>query len=131
MKKAIRLIASVSIIFSIILEVVAAQPWGNNYAYQDISGYLTLLLFMTWSVTPYLYLFHSSRLNSKIRIKNMLRTVIAFIICVIGIGIFLDVTFIHRDAQGGLVFLILPIFQWLVIGVSELSLVFVRSKNVV
>jgi hypothetical protein len=39
----------------------------------------------------------------------------ALLIVIFGIAVLINTMFIHVDAQGGLVFLFLPIYQWLAI----------------
>ena len=128
-KTAIRLLASVGVIATVALSIYAAQPWGDNYAYQDISGYVLLTVFVAWAISPYIYLFVSAGRHSPHRLSNLLRVAVALLTCIGGIAAVFDTVFIHLDAQGGLIFLSLPVVQWLVIGVLELTLVFMRPKT--
>lgn len=130
-KKTIRLLASLGVIATVTLSIYAAQPWGDNDAYQDISGYLLLTVFVAWAISPYAYLFRSAGRHSPNRMSNLFRVAVTLLICIGGIAVVFDTVFIHPDAQGGLVFILLPVYQWLVIGVLKLILVSVRPKNAI
>ncbi len=92
-----------------------AQPWGNNYAYQQLADYLVLVMFLAWAVSPYLYFLRRVNESKTSRCFRIVRFITAVLICGIGVTVIMD-TSIHSDAQGALVFLFLPIYQW--IGVS-------------
>jgi hypothetical protein len=102
---------------TIVCAVTMAQPWGDNYAYGDVWGYLVLLGFLAWACAPYLYLYCISRRTAVSRALKVSRIILALIVCVGGVAILIDITFIHLDAQGGLALLFIPIYQWIAIGV--------------
>ena len=130
-KTTMRLLASLAAIATVALAIYAAQPWGDNYAYQNLSGYLLLIVFVAWAISPYIYLFLSAGRHSPQRIRDLFRISVTLLICMGGLTVVVDIVFIHPDAQGGLVFLFLPIYQWIVIGILELTLALLRSKTVV
>ena len=47
----IRLLSIAAAASTIGLGIYSAQPWGDNYAYRDISGYLGLIIFIGWSIS--------------------------------------------------------------------------------
>jgi hypothetical protein len=49
-----RLIAPSAAMITLTLLIYMAQPWGDNYAYQNLSGYIGLLGFALWATLPYL-----------------------------------------------------------------------------
>jgi hypothetical protein len=97
--------------------VYAAQPWGNNYAYQNFIGYVMLVIFVGWAVSPYLFILlairREMRDNKGLRISLL---IVISLFCMASMAIIFDTVFVHIDAQGGLVFLFLPIYQWVAIG---------------
>lgn len=106
---------------TIISGVSMARPWGDNYAYQDVSGYLGLFLFLTWAASPYIYLYWMSRKLNVSGPFKLARLILTTIVCVGGIYIVVDSTFIHLDAQGGLIFVFLPVYQWILVGIFEFA----------
>ncbi len=99
--------------FTVVAMVYAAQPWGDNYAYRNLSGYLSLFGFMLWAVSPYLvlaFILYFCRNNSTSMTIAFIGTVIIVLAAAV---ILVDAFFIHLDAQGALVILFLPVYQWL------------------
>jgi hypothetical protein len=93
--------------------VYAAQPWGDNYAYKGFSDYLTLFGYMLWAISPYFMLaiiFHGFRHHPSASLVALVGTVL---IVLASAALLIDAIFVHIDAQGGLIFLFLPIPQWL------------------
>ena len=104
-------------LLTIIVGIYMAQPWGDNYAYQNLSSYAVLALFLLWALTPYVYLIRQplkSDLSNSVVLSTLVSSVL---VCVGGAFLLIDTAFINIDAQGGLVLLFLPIYQWLLIGV--------------
>jgi len=93
--------------------VYMAQPWGDNYAYQDASGYLSLAAMLLWAVSPLAGLAVAARWFRSPRWTLAVFAVGAAAIGVLGVLAYIDVAFVHPDAQGGLAFLTIPVVQWL------------------
>lgn len=127
-KITVRLFASLGTIATGVLAIYAARPWGDNYAYQEISDYVLLAGFVVWALSPYIYLFFFAGRRSA-RLTNVFGAAVAVLICVVGTAVVFDTVFIHPDAQGGLIFLFMPAYQWLGIGALELILVVTRARN--
>ena len=100
-------------LFTLVMGIYAAQPWGDNYAYSKFSDYLQLFGMMLWAVSPYLAMFIVLRVITKKEILIKTFSVCTFAISLFAAFILFDTMFIHIDAQGGLIFLFLPIYQWL------------------
>ena len=96
--------------------VYAARPWGDNYAYQSLSGYLVLLLFMGWALAPYAALMVSNAWLGGSRPGGRLVFVAVLLTTGLGLWVIADAVFLHPDAQGALVFVVLPLYQWLIVG---------------
>jgi len=113
---------------TIAIGIYAAQPWGDNYAFQNILDYLTLFIVLGWEISPYLYLIWAIRLN-KIpeRFPQGIFIVLLFV-CFGGVALLLDTVFIQNDAQGGLVFLFLPFYQWVILGIFTLVKHFIANR---
>ncbi len=102
---------------TMILMIYAAHPWGNNYAYGGLSGYLGLLGFLCWAASPYILLAWRSKRTIENSKKRILFETISILMCTISLALIIDIIFIHPDPQGGIALLFLPIYQWLIIGV--------------
>lgn len=102
---------------TIVVGVYMAHPWGDNYAYQNPVDYLVLAIFLAWAATPYLFLFRVAQRAFVSTPILVFRLVAVFIVCIGGVYLMIDTAFFNIDAQGGLIFLFLPVYQWLFIGV--------------
>ena len=106
------LIAISAAAFTICTMVYAAQPWGDNYAYKTFSDYSTLVGFALWAISPYLILTIILRGFRKNKYSTNTAIIGALIIAVTSCALLIDAFFIHIDAQNALVFIFLPIYQW-------------------
>jgi len=69
--------------------------------------------FGLWTISPYIFLLVITtrpRWQTK-ELKILLTCTI--IICIFGVGIFIDGFFIHLDAQNALLLIFIPFWQWL------------------
>lgn len=101
-----------SIAFTIFIGLYMARPWDDNYAYKNISGYLSLSMFMLWAISPYIGLSFLTLIFKKHRLAIIGFMIGTFIISLFGVYGLIDTSFLHIDAQGGLIFIFLPIYQW-------------------
>lgn len=100
-------------IFTIAMGIYAAQPWGDNYAYSKWEDYFSLAGMILWSISTYIGIFIVLRIFARKMILIKTYTIGMLTIALLSSFILFDTNFIHIDAQGGLVFLFLPIYQWL------------------
>ena len=92
-----------------------ARPWEDNFAPGTASGYRGLLGFLFWAIAPYLPLLVWARKSHAVRAVNLLRLIGAAIICVGGVGIYLDAGLRHPAPLSALVFLAVPLYQWVAV----------------
>jgi len=111
---AVNIVAAVT---TISLGIYAARPWGDNYAYQDPMGYVGLVGFLLWAVSPYVALAGMFRIIKAGRRRSWVRLIGSLIVAGFGAFVIVDTTFVHIDAQGGLVFLFAPLYQWFGVGI--------------
>lgn len=98
---------------AVALGIYVAQPWGDNGAYQNATNYLMLGVVLLFSVSPYPGLAWLSRFFVRPAVSFAIFVVGASCIGVGGALAYYDATFVHIDAQNGLVFLFVPLYQWL------------------
>jgi hypothetical protein len=90
----------------------AAQPWENGSDYSKLTDYISLFGLLLWAILPYLSMFIIIHSFSKRIVLIRTFSAVIFIISIFSAYILFDAMFVHPDAQGGLVFIILPIYQW-------------------
>lgn len=94
------------------LAIDMARPWGDNYAYQGIADYLRLAAFLLWAISPLAALAAGAGLFRHARMASRVYVAGAIVIALAGVFAYVDAALLHPDAQGGLVFLFAPLFQW-------------------
>jgi hypothetical protein len=125
---ATRFIVLAAALITLTLLIYMAQPWGNNYAYQSLSGYAWLLGFAVWAILPYLMTFFLVRKTFPSQANNLIVKISAFIISLGGVALYIDAALLHRDPQGALVFIAVPFYQWIILGLLT-GLLFLLSKK--
>jgi len=125
-----RLIAPAAALITLAVMLYMARPWGDHYAYQSFSGYVRLLGFAVWAILPYLMILFLTPEASSPRSTKLLATLGALIISLGGVALYLDAALGHPDPQGGLVFVIVPCYQWLILALwGGLHLFFRKSQT--
>jgi hypothetical protein len=94
------------------LLICLARPWEDIFAPELAPEYWGFLYALFWVTTPYLPLLVIARKPHPVRALNLLRLIGAAIICLGGVGIYLDVYFRHADPLSFLVFIAVPFYQW-------------------
>lgn len=111
MNKINNILIVIGLLASLFLSTYAAQPWGDNYAYQTIKGYITLALLDLWILFPFLllYLINRSYQQSARHMRLM------FGACFVGsIGaacIYIKSIMYTTSSTASLIFLFLPAYQ--------------------
>jgi hypothetical protein len=113
---ATRLIVLSAAMITLTLLIYMAQPWGNNYAYQSLSGYAWLLSIAVWATLPYLIILFLARKSFEFKANILMVVIGTLIISLGGVALYLDAAFLHQDPQGGLVFIAVPLYQWIILG---------------
>jgi len=89
----------------------------------------TALGIIGWTVTPYLYL----ALILKLATKKMLIitvSILAVSLGVFGLWAFIKAMFFDNDAQSSLVFIVIPLWQWLILLIISLPAYFLTRAKV-
>lgn len=111
MKRINNTLIIVGLLLSLFLSTYAAQPWGDNYAYQSAKGYITLALLDLWILFPFLllYLINRSYQHSARHMRLM------FGACFVGsIGaacLYIKSIMYTSSSTAALIFLFLPAYQ--------------------
>ena len=85
--------------------------------------------FIGWAITPYTYLAVMAYVVSG---KTTSITVLILVLLTGGFGVwaFIDAMFIHTDAQGGLVYVVVPFWQWIFLLLASLPVYYLNKvKN--
>ncbi len=125
---ATRLIVLSAAMTTLTLLIYMAQPWGDNDAYQSLSEYAWLLGIAVWVTLPHLIILFLARKAFEFKANILMVAIVTLIISFGGVALYVDAAFLHRDPQGGLVFLAVPCYQWIIIGLLT-GIHFLLSKK--
>jgi uncharacterized membrane protein YuzA (DUF378 family) len=85
--------------------------------------------FIIWAVSPYCYLAVMTKTVSQ-KPSTIAVLVFALLVGVFGVWALIDAMFIHLDAQGGLIYIFAPLWQWAFLILFTLPLYFLNQvKN--
>ena len=97
--------------FTLLITIVAALiTIGIGFDMTDSVFSASALGFIGWSVIPYIYLIV---INQKVSEKRSVTAVlvIALLTAAFGIWAFIDASYVHGDAQSGLAWPVIPMWQ--------------------
>lgn len=113
----------------VILLVAVFATWGLMVKVGDASNIFLILIavaFSIWAVGPYVLLFFLNRVRDVTRGQLIVYGLGSLAIATLGLAIYYDGFFVHTDAQNGLLFIFVPIIQWMSSGMIFLLGLFVR-----
>jgi len=85
--------------------------------------------FIVWAISPYFYLSVLAKAVTK-KVSNIAVFILALFGGGLGLWVIVDAMFIHLDAQGGLVYIFIPLWQWVLFIIATLPVYFLnRVKN--
>lgn len=118
MKKTSKMITLVSAIITLSIGV---------YATDDISS-AAAIAYLVWSVSPYGFLAALINLVSN-KTSEIAALIITLLTCSFGIALIVDAMFIHSNTQGGMVFAVVPMWQWAGLLVVSLPLIILNKAK--
>lgn len=125
-----RLIALSAALVTLTLMISMASPWGDNSAYQTASGYAWLLGIAVWATLPYLTLLFMACKEFRSKVNKIVNICGTLVVALGGVALYLDAAFLHRDPQGGLVFMAVPLYQWLTLAFfAGIQVLFRKSQS--
>ena len=89
---------------------------------------LMAVAIITWSVSPYALLALLIKLSIS-KLAQIASLAISIMAIVFGLALIIDAMFIHLDAQGGLIYLVAPLWQWVGLLILTLPVVFLNKEG--
>ncbi len=82
---------------------------------------------LVWAISPYLFaVFMIKRITHHAAI--LIATGVSFILAIGGVFLLIDAMYIHLDAQSALVFVVIPMYQWIILLITALPVYFINKK---
>ena len=89
---------------------------------------MTAIGFLIWAISPYLFaLFMIERSRKSMAVKILFG--VSLFIVVAGIYLLVDAMYLHPDAQGALAFVVVPMYQWMILLITALPLYLINKKQ--
>ena len=83
--------------------------------------------FLVWAISPYLFaIIMTKRITQNTAI--LIITGVSSILAMGGIFLLIDAMYIHLDAQSALVFVVIPMYQWIILLITALPVYFMNKK---
>jgi hypothetical protein len=118
---------TVTRITRILLIAAAAACLGLLTYAADLSStsrFFTALAFGLWVVSPFVFLLHASRRRRDNRVWQYGLLIVSMLTAAFAAVVYYDAYFVSLDAQNALVFLFVPLWQWLGAGLAVAGLAF-------
>jgi hypothetical protein len=109
--------------------IYLSRPWEDIFSPESASGYWGVLCLLLWAIAPYFPLLVMARRSHAGLTVNLLRLIGAAIICAGGAVIYLDAFLHHPEPLGVLVFLAVPVYQWMAVAPLMLMDYCLKRRN--
>jgi len=117
LRTVIFLLIAAGIAGSLGVSIYAAQPWGGNYAYQNLGDYLELLAWEAFITLPFLLLFLVARRYATPGPQMMFLVFGCLVMSGFGVYTYIDAVFVNPSSTAALIFLVLPIYQLIFVAI--------------
>ncbi len=84
--------------------------------------------FLVWSISPYLFAAFITKRSTQYA-TILMATGISVILAIGGIFLLIDAMYIHQDAQSALVFIVIPMYQWIILLITALPIYFINKNR--
>ncbi len=89
---------------------------------------LAAISLLIWAISPYLFTIFMTKRSNKDIVVNIVFGVSLFLV-VGGLYLLVDAMYIHTDPQGGLAFIVVPMYQWMILLIIMLPLYLINKKG--
>ena len=83
--------------------------------------------FLIWAISPYLFAVFMTKQSIQYAATLVVMGV-SSILAIGGIFLLIDAMYIHLDAQSALVFVVIPMYQWIILLIAALPVYFINKK---
>ena len=83
--------------------------------------------FLVWAISPYLFAAFMTKQSTQY-VAILIITGVSSVLAIGGIFLLIDAMYIHLDAQSALVFVVIPMYQWIILLITALPVYFMNKK---
>ncbi len=84
--------------------------------------------FLVWAISPYLFAAFMTKRSTQYAATLMI-TGVSFVLALGGIFLLIDAMYIHTDAQSALVFVVIPMYQWIILLITAIPIYFINKNR--
>ncbi|MCB9769204.1 MAG: hypothetical protein H6751_04865 [Candidatus Omnitrophica bacterium] len=124
-KNAIPILSLVAAIFTLAMMIYAGRGWEEG-----VGWWLTTFGFALFALSPYAGLAWMGRKLDRTLPQCAVVFVGTLLVCLFGVGLLIDGLFFNESSTSGLLFIVLPIYQWpAVVAIGGIAYLMGRSKG--
>ena len=82
---------------------------------------------LIWAISPYLFAVFMTKQSTQYT-ATLVVTGVSSILAIGGVFLLIDAMYIHQDAQSALVFIVIPMYQWIILLITALPLYLINKK---
>ena len=83
---------------------------------------------LVWAISPYLFAALMTKRSTQYA-AILMATGVSVILAIGGIFLLIDAMYIHQDAQSALVFVVIPMYQWIILFITALPIYFINKNR--
>ena len=83
---------------------------------------------LVWTISPYLLAAFMTKRSTQYA-ATLVITGVSSILVIGGIFLLIDAMYIHLDAQSALVFVVIPMYQWIILLVAAIPIYFINKNR--
>jgi len=84
--------------------------------------------FLVWAISPYLFAAFITKCSTQY-VAILMSTGVSLILAIGGIFLLIDAMYIHQDAQSALVFVVIPMYQWIILFITAIPIYFINKNR--
>ncbi len=83
--------------------------------------------FLLWAISPYLFAVFMTKQSTQYA-ATLVVTGVSSVLAIGGVFLLIDAMYIHLDAQSALVFVVIPMYQWIILLIAALAIYIIHRK---
>ena len=84
--------------------------------------------FLIWAISPYLFAVFMTKQSTQYA-ATLVVTGVSSVLAIGGVFLLIDAMYIHLDAQSALVFVVIPMYQWIILLITAISIYFINKNR--
>ena len=83
---------------------------------------------LVWAISPYLFAAFMTKQSTQYT-ATLVITGVSSILAIGGVFLLIYALYIHQDAQSALVFVVIPMYQWIILLIATIPIYFINKNK--